>query len=187
MEWSTRQRISRPTAQTPRAMKYQVSLSVNWNARSAAAALHAFRRVAERAAGDVSAGGGDLQNDRAERQRHQREIMAGDAEARTGIGDQDGQRHGGNHGDRQCPERRDVEVVPQQCGAVGADAHEAAMTERYQPETAHHGPGRIGERPDQHHDHQVHRIRRVIHERQRDQHVPTSHGSARLIRRRTRS
>ena len=137
------------------------------------AAVVALRRVAERAAGDVARRGDHLQHDGAQCQRHQCEIVADDAEAEAGPGDDQSRPIAtttmaiGN-----ADPRREVEIVPQQRGDIGADAHEPAMAERHQAEPPHHRPGRVHGRPDQHDDQQMHRIRLVIDERQRHQAAP---------------
>ena len=74
--------------------------------RQQRAALGALRRVAERAAGLVARGGDDLQHDARQRQRHQREVVAGDAEAKAGIADDHGQRAGADQRDRNADPRR---------------------------------------------------------------------------------
>jgi len=50
-----------------------------------------LRCEAERAAGDVARGGERQQHHLAERERHQREIVADDAQAETRIADDDGE------------------------------------------------------------------------------------------------
>jgi hypothetical protein len=133
------------------------------------AARGALGRVAQRAAGPVARRRDDLQDDARQRQRHQHEIVAGDAEAKARIGDDQRQRAGADQGDRNADPRRDVEVVPHQRRDIGADAHEAAMTQRHQAEAAHHRPRGVGERPDQDEDQDVDVIGIAIDERQHDQ------------------
>ena len=165
---STQRQISRPNDpdaerdQVPRRLVVELQ-------RQQLAALGAVRRVAERAAGPIARRGDDLQHDAGQRQRHQHEIMPGDAEAKAGIGDHERQRARRHHADGNADPRRDAEMVPQQRRDVGADAHEAAMAERHQAEAAHDRPRGVGERPDQDQHQDVQVIGIAIDERQRDQ------------------
>ena len=134
-----------------------------------AAALVALRRVAERAAGVIARGGDDLQHDAAQRQRDQREVVAGDLEAKAGIGHHRGEHGGGHQGQRDAEPGAEAGLVPGQRRHVGAHAHEAAVPERGQAEPSHDRPRRVGERPDQDDDQDVQRIGRGVDERQPDQ------------------
>jgi hypothetical protein len=137
--------------------------------RQQVVALGPLGRIAERTAGPVARRRDDLQHDARQRQRHQHEIMAGDAEAEAGIGDDHGERAGADQADRNAEPRRDAEMVPQQRRHIGTDAHEAAMAERHQTEATHHRPRGVGERPDQDQDQDVQMIGIAMDERQRDQ------------------
>jgi hypothetical protein len=80
--------------------------------RQQLAAFGAVRRIAERAAGIVARRGDDLQHDAGQRQRHQHEIMPGDAEAETRIADHDGEQSRRRHRERNADPRRHAEMVP---------------------------------------------------------------------------
>ena len=166
---STQRQISRPhdpdeqRDQIPRRLVVELQ-------RQQLAALGAVRRVAERTAGVVARRGDDLQHDARQRQRHQHEIMPGDAEAKTGIGDHDSaSTPAADHADGNADPWRHAEMVPQQRRDIGADAHEAAMAERHQAEAAHDRPRGVGERPDQDQHQDVQMIGIAIDEGQRDQ------------------
>ncbi len=88
---------------------------------------------------------------------------------KAGIGDDERQYPRRHHADGNADPRRHAEMVPQQRGDIGADAHEAAMAERHQAEAAHDRPRGIGERPDQDQHQDVQVIGIAIDEGQRDQ------------------
>ena len=165
---STRRQINSPTSQTNSAIRYQVVLSSNCSA-SRWPARDAVRRIAQRTAGVVAGRGDDLQHDAGQRQRHQHEIMPGDAEAETGIGHHERQHARRQHAHGNADPWRHAEMVPQQRRHIGADAHEAAMPERHQAEAAHDRPRGIGERPDQDQHQDVQMIGIAIDKGQRDQ------------------
>ena len=165
---STQRQIKRPTTQTNERDQVPRDLVVELQ-RQQLAALGAVRRVAERAAGVVARRGDDLQHDARQRQRHQHEIMPGDAKAETGIGDHQRQCARRHHADGNADPWRYAEMIPQQRRDIGADAHEAAMAERHQAEAAHDRPRGVGERPDQDQHQDVQVIGIAIDEGQRDQ------------------
>jgi hypothetical protein len=128
-----------------------------------------IRRRAQRAAGLVAQRDDDEAGDFRERERHQREIVADDLEAKARKADdqRDGDRRQ-DPGERAEP-GRNAEVVPQHHHRVGADAEERAVPEAHHAQAPHDGPARIHIRPQQAHDDQVQRIVADAVERHRRQ------------------
>src|SRR3990167_8709932 len=125
-----------------------------------------LQREPQRAAGPVALGDDEEADHLAQRQRHEGEVMAHDAEAEAGVAQDQREEDGRPHGQRRGEPGGDAPEVPEERRRVRPHAQKGAVAERDQAEPAHQRPRGAHDAPDQDEDGDVQDVEARRPERQ---------------------